>query len=64
MEYVDGPTLASMRVDQPAQVFEADTLHVYLLGILTALEYAHEQARIVHRDLKPANVLVNSEDRV
>ena len=64
MEYVDGPTLASMRVDQPAQVFEADSLHVYLLGILTALEYAHEQARIVHRDLKPANVLVNSEDRV
>ena len=64
MEYVDGPTLASMRVDQPAQVFEADSLHVYLLGILTGLEYAHEQARIVHRDLKPANVLVNSEDRV
>ncbi|HYF33704.1 MAG TPA: protein kinase, partial [Prosthecobacter sp.] len=31
MEYVDGATLASMRVDQPAQIFEADSLHVYLL---------------------------------
>lgn len=64
MEYVDGPTLASMRVDQPTQVFEADSLHVYLLGILGALEYAHDEAHIVHRDLKPANVMVNSEDRI
>ncbi|SKA90705.1 Serine/threonine protein kinase [Prosthecobacter debontii] len=64
MEYVDGATLAAMRVDQPAQVFEADSLHVYLLHILDALEYAHEQEKIVHRDLKPANVMVNSEDRV
>lgn len=64
MEYVDGATLASMRVDQPAQVFEADSLHVYLLHILEALEYAHEQEKIVHRDLKPANVMVNSQDQV
>lgn len=64
MEFVDGPTLASMRVDQPSQVFEADSLHVYLLGTLTALEYAHDQAHIVHRDLKPANIMVNSVDRV
>ncbi|MDB6139718.1 MAG: Serine/threonine protein kinase, partial [Verrucomicrobiaceae bacterium] len=64
MEFVDGATLASMRVDKPSQVFEADTLHIYLLGILAALEYAHEKAGIVHRDLKPANVMVDSQDRL
>ncbi len=64
MEFVDGSTLGAMRLDQPAQVFEADSLHVYLLHILNALEYAHDEAKIVHRDLKPANVMVNSEDRV
>lgn len=64
MEFVDGSTLGAMRLDQPAQVFEADSLHVYLLHILNALEYAHEEAKVVHRDLKPANVMVNSENRV
>ena len=64
MEYVEGPTLSSMRVDQPLQVFEHDTLHVYLLGVLKALEYAHDEAGIVHRDIKPANIMVNSEDKV
>ena len=64
MEYVDGSTLGAMRLEQPGQIFEVDSLQIYLLHILNALEYAHEEAKIVHRDLKPANVMVNSDDRV
>jgi serine/threonine protein kinase len=60
MEYVDGPTLSALRVEQANRVFEADELLPWVEQICEALQYAHEHARIVHRDIKPANLMLNS----
>src|SRR5256885_11272143 len=58
MEFVDGETLASLRCNQPQQVFEPSELSAWTSQICDALEYAHNRARIIHRDLKPANLMV------
>jgi serine/threonine protein kinase len=60
MEYVDGPTLSALRVEQPNRVFEAEELLPWVDQICEGLQYAHEHARIVHRDIKPANLMLNS----
>jgi serine/threonine protein kinase len=64
MEYVDGSTLSSLRVDQPDKVFEVTTLGPLLEQVCDALDYAHVQARIVHRDLKPSNLMVNAKGEI
>jgi serine/threonine protein kinase len=64
MEYVDGATLSSLRVDRPNKVFETEELGPLLQQVCEALQYAHNQARIVHRDLKPSNLMVNAKGDV
>jgi serine/threonine protein kinase len=64
MEYVDGATLSSLRVDRPDKVFEAEELRPLLEQVCDALDYAHTRARIVHRDLKPSNLMVNAKGDV
>lgn len=59
MEYVDGPTLSALRVEQPSRVFEVEQLAPWVEQICEALQYAHQHARIVHRDIKPANLMLN-----
>jgi serine/threonine protein kinase/Tfp pilus assembly protein PilF len=64
MEFVDGETLASLRCNQPQQVFEPSELSTWTSQICDALEYAHNRARIIHRDLKPANLMINQRGEV
>lgn len=64
MEFVDGGTLASLRLDQPAKVFEPEQLLGWVRDLCTALHYAHTEARVVHRDLKPANLMVNQRGQL
>jgi len=64
MEYVDGATLASQRVEQPGKVFTPEKLAPLVAELCAALDYAHTQAKVVHRDLKPANLLVNRDGRL
>ncbi|HMC27420.1 MAG TPA: protein kinase, partial [Verrucomicrobiae bacterium] len=64
MEFVDGETLASLRCNQPQQVFEPSELSTWTSQICDALEYAHNRACIIHRDLKPANLMVNQRGEV
>lgn len=64
MEYVDGKTLSSLRLDQPEHVFEAKVLQPWVEQMLDGLEHAHRDVRLVHRDLKPANLMVNSADQL
>jgi serine/threonine protein kinase len=64
MEYVDGATLSSLRVDRPDKVFEVEELSPLLEQVCDALDYAHSRARIVHRDLKPSNLMVNAKGDV
>jgi serine/threonine protein kinase len=59
-EYVEGPTLAqALRVQPVREAAEAVAL---MLGVLDALEAAHDQG-VVHRDLKPSNVLLGHDGR-
>ena len=64
MEYVDGPTLSQLRVEQNARVFEPAEIEPWLGGLCAALDYAHATARMVHRDLKPANLMLNAKGMV
>ena len=63
MEYVDGPTLSALRLQQPRQVFAWEQLAPLVQQLCTALEYAHGEG-VIHRDLKPANVMLDSRGRV
>jgi serine/threonine protein kinase len=63
MEYVDGPTLSALRLQQPRQVFAWEHLAPLAQQLCAALEYAHGEG-VIHRDLKPANVMLDSRGRV
>jgi WD40 repeat protein len=60
MEYVDGPSLASVMKQGPLSPIRATE---YARSIAEALDYAHSHA-VLHRDIKPSNVLVDMFDQV
>ena len=60
MEYVDGSTLAALKLDQPGRVFPVSELGPWIRQLCTALTYAHTEAQVVHRDLKPANLMIDA----
>jgi serine/threonine protein kinase len=64
MEYVDGFTLSSLRLQQPGEVFSTDQLDDWVRQLVTALSYAHESGGVVHRDLKPSNLMVDSRGQL
>jgi serine/threonine protein kinase len=64
MEYVDGWSLWSLRVDRPNQIFTVEEITPWIRELCAALEYAHHDAGIVHRDIKPANLIVNSRGQL
>jgi hypothetical protein len=64
MEYVDGPTLSSLRIQQPGHVFTPEQLVPWLRQFAAALTYAHDHEKVVHRDLKPANLMLNSRNQL
>lgn len=63
MEYVDGPTLSAVRLQQPSRVLSWDYLGRLVKQLCEALEYAHSE-RVIHRDLKPANLMLDSRGRI
>jgi serine/threonine protein kinase len=64
MEYIDGKTLAQMRIEKPNRVFEVDDIRAWIGSICQALHYAHNEAGVVHRDLKAANLMISSRGLV
>jgi serine/threonine protein kinase len=60
MEYVEGGTLAALRLEKPTRCFEAAEVAPWIKQVCEALSYAHERARVVHRDLKPSNIMASS----
>src|SRR5947199_3662686 len=64
MEYVDGNTLANLRVEKEQKVFEPNDIANWTGQLCDALDYAHNYARIIHRDLKPANLMVNQREEL
>ncbi|HWF19802.1 MAG TPA: bifunctional serine/threonine-protein kinase/formylglycine-generating enzyme family protein [Verrucomicrobiae bacterium] len=63
MEYVDGSTLASVRLQSSDRLLRWDYLEPLVVQLCGALEYAHGQ-KIIHRDLKPSNIMVDSRGNV
>ena len=56
MEYVAGPSLASVLRQYPAGLPPAEVRH-WLKGLVEGVAYLHDHG-IVHRDLKPANLFM------
>jgi hypothetical protein len=63
MEFVDGPTLAKLRSEQPARVLSWEFLKPMVQQLCAALEYAHGE-KVIHRDLKPANMMLDGRGRL
>lgn len=63
MEYVDGWSLWSMRVDRPGHRFTPEEMTPWLRDLGAALGHAHA-AHVVHRDIKPANLILNSRGQL
>lgn len=63
MEYVDGWSLWSMKVDKPGQRFTPEEIAPWMRDLCAALDHAHA-AEVVHRDIKPANLILDSRGRL
>src|SRR5262249_53190544 len=59
MEYINGWSLAALRIDRPEKRYSAEEVLGYLRQLCPALDYAHHDLCLVHRDLKPSNLLID-----
>src|SRR5271170_3587217 len=64
MEYIDGKTLAALRIEKENRVFDTEELGGWMAQACPALFYAHEDVKVVHRDLKPANLMLTTKGQV
>lgn len=64
MEYVDGKTLAALRIERERRVFELSDVRRWIGQACQALAYAHEDVGVVHRDLKPGNLMLSCRGQI
>lgn len=63
MDYVEGPNLEQLRLQQPEKRFSLLQALKIMAPIMEAVSYLHtQQPPIIHRDVKPANVIVSPLD--
>ena len=59
MDYIEGPNLERLRLQQPEKRFSLPRVMKILAPIVEAMNYLHSQhPPIIHRDIKPANIIV------
>jgi len=60
MDYVEGPNLERLRLQQSENRFSLSQALRMMAPIIEAVNYLHaQQPPIIHRDIKPANVIVS-----
>ena len=64
MEFVDGWSLAAMRVDRAQQRYRLEEVTPWVRQLCAALTYAHTETGILHLALKPANLMLNSREQL
>lgn len=62
MEYIDGKTLSTRRIEKEKRMFEVNEIRDWIAQACQALHYAHQDVKVVHRDLKPANLMITSRN--
>lgn len=61
MDYIEGPNLEQLRLQQPEKRFSLSQALNIMAPIMEAVSYLHtQQPPIIHRDIKPSNVIVSS----
>ncbi|HEY5005533.1 MAG TPA: protein kinase [Ktedonobacteraceae bacterium] len=59
MDYIEGPNLEKLRLQQPEKRFSVEKALDILAPIFAVVGYLHKQdPPIIHRDVKPANIIV------
>ncbi len=59
MDYIEGPNLERLRLQQPEKRFSLSQVMHMMAPIIDAVTYLHEQQPpIIHRDIKPSNIIV------
>lgn len=67
MDYIEGPNLETLRLQQSEKRFPLARIMQLLAPIVDGVSYLHQQnPPIIHRDIKPANIVVptNGENTV
>ncbi len=64
MEFVDGWSLATMKVDKLGQCHSPEEIGPWVREICDALAYAHNEFGMVHGDLKPSNLLTSTREGI
>jgi serine/threonine protein kinase len=59
MEYLDGQSLARLRLTRPNQIFEVRELEKWMKGLCGALEYAHKDAGLLDGAISPGHLIVD-----
>ncbi len=64
MEFVNGWSLATLRVDKPNHAYTVEEIEPWIREICPALSYAHREFGMVHGDLKPSNLLASTREGI
>ncbi|HTR40470.1 MAG TPA: protein kinase [Pseudomonadales bacterium] len=64
MEFMDGWSLATMKVDKLGQCHSPEEIGPWIREACDALAYAHNEFGMVHGDLKPSNLLTSTREGI
>ncbi len=64
MEYIDGWSLATMKVDKLGKCYTVDEIEPRIRELCSALAYAHKEFGLIHGDLKPSNLLLSTREGI
>lgn len=64
MEFVDGWSLATLKVDKLGHCYSVSEIEPWMRELCDALAYAHNEFGFIHGDLKPSNLLVSAGEGI